>query len=907
MFLNIKKKDTINILKIFLAAIIPVTIGIFLLVDYVSGVEIETAKRLVVSEQKQKIDTVEYIIKSKIDSNINDLMVIKDSQEMYGYVKDGSDEKEKELGQLFVRIANNKSEFDQIRIIDNDGNEIVKVKNRILKDPYIVDKVNLQINQSRYFFQYADNLKEGQIYISPLDLTHDGEEIQRPYKPSMRFATPIFDENGERKYILVISYLAQYALDVYDEYIGDQEFVDTTIVNNDGYYLSGNYSETFGFVIPGNEDKTLRVENPELWEKVKLGKSFEDYFTIDGVNYCVAKITFTDIENVISPDNEYYIISYFKNKHLPLLRTKSLINSDNMLVYLISIMFTGLFIISALYYYFAKNKENYNTVQMVADNSNDAVFVTDDRYVITYVNKTLEEVTGYSKKELIGENIEIFKTKRHEQDFYRKIHRTVGEEGTWKGKIWNKRKDGMIFGSELTLIGERGNKGSKIKSYIGILNDLGDNEKLVNGKETLLNFDRQIFSEREYYLEELIQGTIKEKDSFSIVYLYVKNNNILEITYSKKEYNEIITKLNENIKAIIGPENFLSKMSNSEYIFELREIHEKRDIGIFMKEFFYKLSKPIVYKNKEIFFDVKCGISIYPENGSRGRDLITNAKIAFHVLQDENYDYQIYHRTSRDKLVYENKIDEKIKEAVKNQELVVFYQPQLDSITGRVIGGEALLRWDNEELGLVPPHLFIPAAEKNGSIIEIGNFVIQEVFKLLKSMEKHCGKNIPISINISPEQFKYKGLIENFKYLNKKYDVDFKNIKIEITEGMLIGSKAMINKKLKEFKSLGMDIAIDDFGTGFSSLSYLKDLKVDELKIDREFIKNIPEKDDGSIAKAITNLGKNLNKRVVAEGVETSEQINFLKVIGCYKIQGYFYCRPLGKSEFINYACEKNN
>jgi len=907
MYFNIKKKDAANILKIFLATIIPVSIGIFLLVDYISEVEIDTAKRLVVSEQKQKIDTLEYIIKSKIESNINDLMVIKDSQEMHEYKVEESKENEKELAELFVRIAKNKSEFDQIRIIDNDGNEVIRVNNRILKEPYILENSNLQDKQGRYYFKHAESLTEGQVYISPLDLNKEGGEVQRPYKPTIRFATPILAENGELEHILVINYLAQYILDVYQEYVGNQEFVDTAIVNNDGYYLSGDYRQTFGFEIPGNEDKTLRVENPKLWEKIKTGKSFEDYFTIDGVNYCVAEITFTDIENVISPDNDYYIISCFENKYLPLLRTKSLINSDNMLVYLISIMFIGLLIISVLYYYFTKNKENYNTVQMVADNSNDAVFVTDNRYVITYANKTLEELAGYSKEDLIGENIEIFKTKRHEQDFYRKIHRTVGEKGTWNGKIWNKRKDGMIFASELTLIGEKGSKGSKIKSYIGILNDFGDHEKLINGKETLLNFDRQIFSEREYYLEELIQGTINEKDSFSIVYLYVKNNNILEITYSKKEYNEIITKLNENIKAIIGPENFLSKMSNSEYIFELREIYEKRDIGIFMKEFFYKLSKPTIYKNKEIFFDVKCGVAIYPENGPRGRDLITNAKIAFHVLQDENYDYQIYHHTLRDKLVYENKIDVNIKEAVRNQELVVFYQPQVDSITGRVIGGEALLRWNNEELGLVPPHLFIPVAEKNGSIIEIGNFVIQEVFKLLKSMEKHCGKNIPISVNISPEQFKYKGLIENFKYLNKKYDVDFKNIKIEITEGMLIGSKVMINKKLKEFKSLGIDIAIDDFGTGFSSLSYLKDLKVDELKIDREFIKNIPEKDDGSIAKAITNMGKTLNKRVIAEGVETMEQINFLKVIGCYKIQGYFYSKPLEKSEFINYVCEKNN
>ena len=147
MYFNIKKKDAVNILKIFLAAIIPVTIGIFLLVDYISGIEIETAKKLVVSEQKQKIDTVEYIVKSKIESNINDLMVIKDSQEMHEYKVEESKENEKELAELFVRIAKNKSEFDQIRIIDNNGNEVIKVKNRILKDPYIVEDENLQDKQ----------------------------------------------------------------------------------------------------------------------------------------------------------------------------------------------------------------------------------------------------------------------------------------------------------------------------------------------------------------------------------------------------------------------------------------------------------------------------------------------------------------------------------------------------------------------------------------------------------------------------------------------------------------------------------------------------------------------------------------------------------------------------------------
>ncbi len=907
MFKKLKKKDAINILKIFLVAFIPVALGIFLLVDYISGVEVETAKRLVVSEQKQKIDTVEFIIKTKVESNIDDLMVIKDSQEMNDYKKNKSEKNKEELANLFIRIAKNKSEFDQIRLIDNEGNEEIRVNNRILKEPYRVKEEELQNRQGRYYFEYAEDLMEGEIYISPMDLTEEKGVIQRPYKPSMRFATPIINQNGEREGILVINYLAEYAIDIFYEYLGNQTFVDTNIVNNQGYYLSGNYSKTFGFMIPGNEDETLRIQNPLLWEKIENENNIGEYFSIDDTNYCVAKFTFTDMENVTSPNNNYYVISSFEDRYLPMLRTTSMINSDNMLIYLLGIMFSGLFIISILYYYFSKSRKDYNTVQLVANNSNDAVFVTDSRYNITFVNKSLEDMTGYEEKELIGKNIDIFKTKRHDQSFYRKIHKNVGEHGTWQGKIWNKRKDGVIFGSKLTLIGEHENKRNKIKSYIGILNDLGDENSHSNINEALLNFDKQIYSEREYYLEELIQITINEVDEFSIVYLYVKNNNILEITYNKNEYKEIMTKLNENIKHIIGPKNFLSKLSKSEYIFELRNIHEKKDIGNFMKKFFNQIAKPIIYKDKEIFFDIKCGVAIYPDNGSRGRDLITNAKIAFHVLQDENYDYQIYHRISRDKLVYENKIDKKIKEAVKNKELVVCYQPQVDSITGRVIGGEALLRWDNDELGLVPPHMFIPAAEKNGSIIEIGNFVIEEVFKLLKSMEQHCGDSIPISINISPEQFKYRGLIEIFKFYNKKFDVDFKNIKIEITEGMLIGSKAMINKKLKEFKDLGMNISIDDFGTGFSSLSYLKSLRLDELKIDREFIKNIPEKDDGSIARAITNLGKNLNKEVIAEGVETREQIDFLKRIGCYKIQGYYYSRPLDKSEFIKYACEKNN
>jgi len=459
----------------------------------------------------------------------------------------------------------------------------------------------------------------------------------------------------------------------------------------------------------------------------------------------------------------------------------------------------------------------------------------------------------------------------------------------------------------MTLMGDKDGKNKKIKTYVGIFSELNDKRERKSISEIIMNTNEFIKSDKEYFLEELIERSIAEEENFTLAYLYVKNNNIIEVTYNKEEYNQIMSLLYERIKKLIGENNFLVKINSSDYIFELRGIREKRKIGLFMKNFFDDLSRPVLFNNREVFFDVKCGLAIYPDNGTESRELINNAKIAYGVLKDKSFDYQIYHKTSKDKLVYEHKIHEKIKFAVKNEELSVKFQPQINIITGEVIGGEALLRWNSNELGVVPPHLFIPIAERNGAIIEIGYYVIEEVFKLIKQLQSSYDKILPVSINISPEQFKYRGLIEGFKKYKEIYKIDCRYIKIEITEGMLIGSKGKINKKLKEFKDLGMSISIDDFGTGFSSLAYLKKLSVDELKIDREFIKNIPEKDDGSIAQAVTNLGQNLNKKIIAEGAETQQQIYFLKSIGCYNVQGYYYSRPLVGKEFIKYICEKNN
>jgi EAL domain-containing protein (putative c-di-GMP-specific phosphodiesterase class I) len=212
-----------------------------------------------------------------------------------------------------------------------------------------------------------------------------------------------------------------------------------------------------------------------------------------------------------------------------------------------------------------------------------------------------------------------------------------------------------------------------------------------------------------------------------------------------------------------------------------------------------------------------------------------------------------------------------------------------------------LIRWNNKVLGNVSPVVFIPLAEQSGEIITVGYWLIERVFQDYMSMKEKLNADFRISINISPVQFKDSELLPKFKELGEKYQVNFKNFEIEITEGVLVSDVNLINEKLNQFKELGMTIAIDDFGTGFSSLSYLKNLNVDKLKIDRSFIKDYPDKDNGDLAQVITNIAIKLKLKVITEGAETEDQIKYLASIGCNLIQGYYYSPPLPKKDFYEY------
>ena len=247
-----------------------------------------------------------------------------------------------------------------------------------------------------------------------------------------------------------------------------------------------------------------------------------------------------------------------------------------------------------------------------------------------------------------------------------------------------------------------------------------------------------------------------------------------------------------------------------------------------------------------------------------------------------------------------------LRHGLEKEEFLLFYQPQIDIITGKIIGAEALIRWQTENREIISPAKFIPLAEENGIIIPLGEWVIYTACAQNRLWQEKYGSNITISVNVSPLQMKQPNFVEKIKKILITTELEASYLELEITEGMLMENRIEILNKIDTLKDMGIKIAIDDFGTGYSSLGYLKRFPIDKLKIDQRFIRDIPIEDNGAIAKVVIALRKSLNMKVIAEGVETKSQVEFLKNNMCDEIQGYFYGKPMPASDFEKYL-EKYN
>lgn len=365
-------------------------------------------------------------------------------------------------------------------------------------------------------------------------------------------------------------------------------------------------------------------------------------------------------------------------------------------------------------------------------------------------------------------------------------------------------------------------------------------------------------------------------------------------TYGHEVGDEILLKLCHRIENILDGRHTFARFGGDEFIIAFSDVINEIEIKGFLDELLLKVSKPFDVNNKKIYCSISIGVSVYPNDANRLDILLKTADMAMHTAKEEGKNrYKFFDINILKILKRQYEIEKALRTAIENKEIFMVFQPKILIKGEKVNGFEALVRWVNDELGFISPAEFIPIAEKSGLIIDLGKYIIEESFKKCRELCCSTKSKFHIAINISDIQLREEGFISFVSEMLEKYNIPPEFIEFEITEGVIMKSIVKNIELLIELKRLGVSIALDDFGTGYSSLSYLKRLPIDVLKIDKSFIDGIGVDEKSEyIAESIIKLSHSLNLKVVAEGVETKEQLGYLDKMKCDAAQGYYFSKP---------------
>ncbi len=547
--------------------------------------------------------------------------------------------------------------------------------------------------------------------------------------------------------------------------------------------------------------------------------------------------------------------------------------------------------------------------KIIFENLKSAMIITDSEKKVIYANKSFEELTGFKLEEVLHKNPIFLNSGIHDEKFFGEMKKTINESGMWQGEIWDRKKNGEIFPKHLTIAAvER--HGGKHVNYIGVYQDVTDIRKKEQ-LDRLEKYDLLTGLPNEKYLKEILEKEISFKKAIDeeqfLILFRITNYNEIVASYGYRIMDEVIVNMINRVELVFNGTGTLFRTGKEDFmVFGTIDL-KTNNLNDIVEELNSVIKIGFSCDTQIVFINIVIGILPISDKHNNVSNIIEDINLSIDwAAKNNNGNYVYYSDNIREKLQKDMKVETLLRSAIDNMELELLYQPQIDPKTDEIIGIEALVRWNSRELGQVSPFLFIPIAEKIGIINDIGKWVMAEACKQNKMWQEKGLPITPISVNLSPLQFKNANIINEIEEILKECELEGKYLGIEITESTLAENIKEINKKLSSLKNMGISISIDDFGTGYSSLGYLRDLTFDFIKIDREFIKDYPEKDDGAIAKVILNLSRELGINSVAEGVETKEQLDFIKANGGNIIQGYYYSPPVPAEKIEELLVRKN-
>ncbi len=550
----------------------------------------------------------------------------------------------------------------------------------------------------------------------------------------------------------------------------------------------------------------------------------------------------------------------------------------------------------------AKQMNKLELAASVFEHAAEGIVITKPDHTIIDVNNSFTKLTGFSKEDAVGKTPAILKSGLHKKDFYETIFTQIKKDGIWQGEFWNRNKNGELC-AELTSICAVHNKYGELQNYIGMFNDITSMKEYQEQLAHFANFDpltelanRRFFHER---LTHAIQIAKKQDGRLAVFFIDLDNFKYVNDTLGHEAGDALLVSVSERLIAAVSDSDTLARMGGDEFVLLAEDVDSNDEIIMLAQKLNEALSNSFNIDGNRIFSSASIGISVFPTDGEDVDTLMKKADMAMYQSKDLGKGrFSFFSSELEVKLKNRLSIEDELRRAVAKDEFVLFYQPQIDSRTHSIIGVESLIRWNHPLRGVLSPFEFLTIAEQSGLIVSIGEWVLAHALSTLRDWLDMGINPGCMAINIADKQFKEKMFVDRVKHLVGLYKIDPSLVKLELTEGIIMDEPEEAISKLHELRDFGVKISIDDFGTGYSSLSYLKRFPINQFKIDRSFIIDIAHShQDREIVTAIIAMGQALNIETVAEGIETAEQLEFLKELGCFFIQGYFYSKPLPRAE----------
>jgi diguanylate cyclase (GGDEF)-like protein/PAS domain S-box-containing protein len=539
----------------------------------------------------------------------------------------------------------------------------------------------------------------------------------------------------------------------------------------------------------------------------------------------------------------------------------------------------------------------------VLERSMEGILICDPENRILAVNPAFERVTGFSREEAVGQTPRILHSGRQDASFYADMWRAIGATGQWSGEIWNRRKNGELYVEWMALNAVYDLSGS-ITHYVSIFSDITERKSAENRLRYLAQYDaltelpnRSLLLHR---LEQLIEQAARGALKIAVLFLDLDRFKIINDSMGHEAGDLLLQAVARRIRAAVRHSDTVARMGGDEFVIVLSGLQHSDDAARLAEELLTTVCRPLLLGEQEVSVSASIGISVFPDDGAQAGDLMRNADTAMYRAKSGGRNrYEFYAREMNEHAVERLQTENALRLAIDRRELVLYFQPQIDLASGAIVGAEALVRWNRPDVGLVLPGEFIPLAEESGLILNIGNWVVREALRQIKVWDAGGLPAVTIAVNVSAREFHQRGFVESLAQAIYDNAVEPARLELELTESVVVQDVEATSAILDRLHELGVRLSLDDFGTGYSSLNYLRRFPIDKIKIDQSFVGEITgKKRSVRLVRAIIALARSFTMKVIAEGVESSEQLAALRAERCDEIQGYLASPAIEPAQF---------